>query len=157
MRNLLLIFVIIITTFPGFSQNAFKKTTFYFEVAGNAPALSLNYEQQLGSKPGFGLHVGAGLGDSKPTIPMGIVYMHDLGDHRSFLEGGFGVTLAEESLWDFDEPNKNSHPHTCGFIPSIGYRYHATHGFMLKIIYSPVFTRHRNIPGDGGISLGWRI
>jgi len=157
MRKLVPIFSSLLIALNCFSQSSFKKNAFYFEIAGNGPVLSVNYERQLGTKPGFGCHLGIGLGDSYPSIPMGFIYLYNLGNNKSFLEAGLGVTLAEESLWQINEPNKDSYPYAPGFIPSIGYRYQALHGLIIKAIYSPIFTKYRNLPLFFGISAGWRI
>ena len=157
MRNLLLFITVIFATIPGFSQTTFKKNTFYAELAGNGGFLSVNYERQMGNKPGLGLHIGIGLGDSKPDVPLGISYMYNLGNNKSFIEAGAGVTLAEQSLWDLHVPNQDSYPYKVAFIPSIGYRHHTQYGLMWRINYTPIFTKYRNIPLFFGVSVGWRI
>jgi hypothetical protein len=82
------------------AQSAFKRNSLYIEIAGNGGVLSLNYERQLSSAPGWGIFIGAGPGDSKPTIPLGVRYLFPLKSTKSFIEAGAGVTLASKSFWD---------------------------------------------------------
>jgi hypothetical protein len=158
MRSLFLSLFIFVFAFQSSAQNSFKKTTLYGEIGGNGLFLSANYERQMGNKPGFGLHVGIGIADIMPAIPLGITYMLDLGNNKSFVETGAGITLAERYTWDTHSLNRPPpHPYKAGFIPSIGYRHHTAYGLMWRINYTPIFTQYRNIPLFLGISIGWRI
>lgn len=158
MTKLLLAFLSVIFVTPAaIAQTVFKKNTFYGELAGNGGFLSVNYDRQMGEKPGLGGHIGIGLGDDKPVIPLGITYMHDLGNKKSFAEAGAGITLAEANLWRSFPDYRNSSPYTPGFIPSIGYRHHTRYGLMWRFNYTPIFTKYRNIPLFFGTSVGWRI
>ena len=140
------------------AQNSFKKNTLYGEILGNGLVLSANYERQLGDKPGFGLHIGVGLGGYKPAIPLGVIYLFETGNQKSFIETGAGITLGERDMWkeyNYIQLEKNSYKP--GFIPSFGYRHHTSYGFMWKVSYTPVFSSYRNIPLFFGIAAGWRI
>lgn len=139
------------------AQKPFKRNTAYFEMLGNGLILSLNYERQLTSKPGLGLHIGVGLAGEKPSFPLGAKYLFDLGEQRSFLEVGAGVTLAEQDIWEENLNQPKADPYKPGFIPSVGYRYHAPKGFMFRLNYTPVFNKYESRPLYFGLSLGWRI
>jgi hypothetical protein len=139
-----------------FSQTTFKKDLFYAELAGNGLVLSANYEKQILTKPGLGLHIGIGLGGDLPMIPTGVVYLFPLKKSNSFIEAGAGVTLAEENLLD-DNLFIISTAYRPVYIPSIGLRHHTHYGLMWKLIYSPAFSKSKTVPLFGGFSLGWRI
>jgi len=142
------------------AQKPFKRNTLYGEIMGNGIILSVNYEKQLSDKPGFGLHFGVGLAGDKPSFPFGAKYLFQLGKQRSFLELGAGVTLMERDMWKTNWTNVNGakrNSYGPGFISSIGYRYHAPNGFMLRINYTPVFNKYRIEPLFFGVSVGWRI
>jgi hypothetical protein len=139
------------------SQKSFKRNTIYFEIGGNGLVLSLNYERQITSKPGLGLHAGVALAGDKPAFPLGAKYLFNLSKQRSFLEVGAGVTLADQNTWETNYNQPETDPYKAGFIPSVGYRYNAPKGFMLRINYTPVFNKYRTELLFFGISLGWRI
>jgi hypothetical protein len=158
MRKLFFFTATILFSIQLSAQNTFKKNTLYGEVGGTGIILSANYERQLGNQPGFGLHIGIGLGDNKPAIPFGAKYLFDFGNHKSFMEAGAGITLAEASLLDdLYSTHSNNNPYKAAFIPSIGYTHHTAYGLMWRINYTPVFSRYRNIPFFAGVSVGWRI
>ena len=139
------------------AQKSSKRNTCYFEILGNGLVLSLNYERQITSKPGLGLHAGVALAGEKPAFPLGAKYIFDLGKQRSFLEIGAGATLAEQDMWETNYNQPKADPYKAGFIPSIGYRYHARRGFMCRLNYTPVFNKYRTELFYFGVSLGWRI
>ena len=66
------------------AQKCSKRNTGYFEIGGNGLVLSLNYERQITSKPGLGLHAGVGLAGDKPSFPLGAKSLLDLSKQRSF-------------------------------------------------------------------------
>ena len=129
----------------------------YSEIGGSGIVLSANYERQTGNKPGLGLHIGAGLGNHKPIIPFGVNYLFALKNKKSFIEGGAGIALAEEDIWETKSISYDDTPYKPAFIPSIGYRHHTEYGLMWRINYTPVFSRYRNIPLYAGISVGWQL
>lgn len=158
MRLLVLFTLAVIISSHIKAQKSFKKNTLYSEIAGNGLVLSANYERQLGNKPGFGLHIGAGLAGNKPAIPAGINYLFDLGKQKSFIEAGAGVVFVEIDFLD----SKNNvpdaaNPYITGFIPSIGFRHHTPYGLMWRVDYTPVFSKYRNLATFAGVSVGWRI
>ncbi len=157
MRKIFLCIAAILAVCQLSAQKSFKRNTAYFEMLGNGLVLSLSYERQLSNKPGFGLHAGVGLAGEKPSFPVGVKYLFDLGRERSFLEVGAGVTLAEQDMWEENLNQPKADPYKAGFIPSVGYRHHAPKGFMWRVNYTPVFNKYRNELFYFGVSLGWRI
>lgn len=139
------------------AQTNFKKNTAYAEILGNGLVLSVNYERQLGDKPGFGIHAGIGLGVDFPAIPLGVNYLWNLKNQRSFLEAGFGITLAKAGIYTNKLDAAVRDNLTPGYIPSIGYRHHTRYGLLWKLIFSPAFSKYRNLIPYGGFSLGWRF
>ena len=157
MRKSFIFIVAVITVTQLQAQKSFKRNTAYAEILGNGMMISANYEYQLGSNPGFGLHIGIGLGGDKPAVPLGVKYLIDLGNKKSFIETGLGVTFAERGMWDEKLQNQNTNPYQPGFIPSIGYRHNTSYGLMWKLIYSPFFNKERSEWKFGGIAIGWRF
>jgi hypothetical protein len=158
MRKLLLLTFAILAAIHLTAQKPFKKNTIYGELGGNGIFLSLNYEKQMGIKPGLGLHIGVGICDVKPFIPIGATYMFDLGNKKSFIETGAGITLGERYAWDTHLVSQTApKPYKPAFIPSIGYRHQTHYGLMWRVNYTPVFTKYRNVLLFLGISTGWRI
>ena len=157
MRKLFFFTVAIFAVFQLPAQKSFRRNALYAEILGNGLVLSANYERQMSTKPGLGLHIGIGLGDDKPAFPLGAKWLFDIDKQESFLEIGAGITLAEQGLWEtnFNQLKRNSY--SAGFIPSIGYRYHSPKGFMWRINYTPVFNRYRTELLFFGLSIGWRI
>lgn len=157
MRLFLLIPIILSMNIRADAQSTFKQNTAYAEIMGYGLVLSVNYERQLSHKPGFGIHAGIGLGGDVPAFPLGVNYLWNLGKQRSFLEAGFGITLAEAGVYSAKLDATENDRLTPGYIPSIGYRHHTPYGLMWKLIFSPAFSRYRNVLPYGGFSLGWRF
>jgi hypothetical protein len=157
MRKTTFFIVAIFAAIQFSAQKPFKRNTLYGEILGNGPVLSVNYERQMKSVPGFGLHIGVGLGSSKPTFPLGAKYLFDIGKQRSFFEAGAGITIAEHEVWEtnFNQLKRNSY--SAGFIPSVGFRHHSPKGFMWRVNYTPVFHKYRTELLFFGVSVGWRI
>lgn len=140
-----------------FGQNSAKKNMAYAEVFGNGLLLSANYERQLSDKPGFGLHLGIGLGGNKPAIPLGMVYLVDLKKEKSFIETGMGVCFAERDFLDDSFAKPLTNEYQAAYIPSLGYRHHSRSGLMWKLIYSPFFSKERSEWLFFGGAVGWRF
>jgi hypothetical protein len=158
MRKLVFSAVIMLVTTQLVAQPPHRTNTFYFEMAGSGIVLSINYEKQISDIPGVGLFIGVGLGGYLPAIPMGVKYLIDLKNERSFIEIGSGITLAERGVWDPDHQNQPGARHIkAAFVPTVGYRHHSRSGFMWRMNYTPVFSTYRDIPVFAGISVGWRI
>lgn len=156
-KSFLLLFLVAIS-FYGFSQ---KRNTAYLEVLGNGLILSANYEQKLKKIPSLAWHAGVGLGGDKPSIPFGVKYLFNIKGQKSFIETGCGITLLEREMWTGGRLNYNpatdKNNYVPGFIPSVGFRYHASSGFMGRINYTPVFNRFEGLAFFFGISMGWRF
>lgn len=157
MRIIITIITLLIILNNVQAQKAFRRNTAYAELLGNGPVLSVNYELQTCNKPGWGIHAGIGLGGYKPAIPLGVIYLVNLGKQKSFLETGLGVTLAEEDVWSTKQVNTDANPYQPAFIPSVGYRHHTPYGLMWKFIYSPFFHKKRSEWKFFGASVGWRF
>src|SRR5688500_18552015 len=119
MRKTLLFILAILALTRLSARKSFKKTTLYGEIAGNVLVLSVNYESQLSNKPGLALHIGVGLGGEKPVIPLGAKYLFELGNEKSFLETGVGITLSDYDFIDKNIVQTNGDRYVVGFIPSI--------------------------------------
>jgi hypothetical protein len=143
------------------SQTSQKKNAGYVQVLGNGLTLSVNYERQLTKQPGLNAQIGAGLGNYKPRIPIGLNYLFNLKNQKSFIETGFAVVLTEKSFlyndFIFETPEPTEEEYGLAYVPSIGFRYHASKGFMCKVIYSPILSKVQNFWGYGGLGLGWRF
>lgn len=160
MRKLLLFTLAIAMVNQLTAQQSFKKTTLYGEIGGNGlGVLSVNYERQIGAKPGLGLFVGISpLSGNKPSIISGAKYLIDLGNHKSFFEAGFGITLADREYMGAKTNNQtNYNPYTPVFIPSIGYRHHTKYGLLWRVNYTPAFSKYNSLAVYLGISVGWRL
>jgi len=155
MRKIFFFSLAIIAAIQLTAQKSFKRNAVYSEILGNGLVISVNYERQLGDKPGLGLHFGIGLRSSKPIFPFGAKYL--FGKQKSLFEIGAGVTVAEREVWETNYNQFKENPYSPGFIPSVGYRYNAPKGFMWRINYTPVFNKYRTELLFFGVSIGWRI
>lgn len=142
------------------AQQTFKRTTLYGEIGGSGLGiLSITYEQQTGKKPGLGLFAGISpLSGNKPSIVSGAKYLIDLGNHKSFLETGAGITLADREYMGAKQDTQTfRNPYTPAFIPSVGYRHHTKYGLMWRVGYTSVFSRYKSLFFYPGIAVGWRL
>ena len=157
-KTTLFAILILMATQIKAQQQSFKKSTAYFEVGGNGIGFSVGYERQLGKKTGLGLHTGISLSGNKPGLVTGAKYLIDLGNHKSFLETGLGITLADrEYLGAKQDTQTGQNPYTPALIPSVGYRHHTKYGLMWRINYTPVISRYNSLAFYPGISVGWRF
>lgn len=157
-KQFLFALAILMATQLKAQEKSFKKTTLYGEIGGNGLGLSVNYERQMGTKPGLGLLVGIGLAGNKPSMVFGAKYLIDFGNHKSFLETGIGITLADrEYMGAKTNSQTNQNPYTPVFIPSVGYRHHTKYGLMWRVNYTPVFSKYKSLALYPGISVGWRL
>ncbi len=144
----------------GFTQSDFRKNTIYGEFGGNGVFLSLNYERQLGTKPGLGVHFGLGNADADETfaftVPVGVDYLFNISNQKSFIETGLGVTWALQNIWD-GYNHTEPHIYKPKLIPSIGYRRQTSYGLMWKITATPDFARNGIVPFYPGLAIGWRF
>lgn len=158
MRNSLILLLALFTATRLPAQKVFKKNTGYFEYGGNGLGLSFSYERQVGKKTGLGLFTGIGLSGNKPCIVTGAKYLIDLGNHKSFIETGLGVTLADREYLGAKRNNQTGeNPYTPALIPSAGYRHHTRYGLMWRVNYTPVISKYNSFAFFPGISMGWRF
>lgn len=159
MRKPFLAIVAILLAAPLLAQQKnFKKNTAYFEAGGNSLGLGIGYERQMGKKTGLGLHLGISLGGNKPGIVTGTKYLVGLGNHKSFLETGLGVTLVDREYIGAKRNNQtNYNPYTPVFIPSVGYRHHTRYGLMWRVNYTPFISKYDSPAHYVGLSVGYRF
>ena len=160
MREFFLLAVTVISTLQQLcAQEPFKRNTFYGELGGNGVWLSANYERQLSRKPGFGVHVGLGYASSDekftPSIPIGVNYLIALGNQKSFIDAGVGITWVERNY--VTHIQYVTDPYKPAFIPSVGYRHQSHYGLMWRISYTAIFAGDRIIPWFPSISAGWTM
>ena len=140
----------------SFGQSAFKKNTIYLEAGGNGLFGSVNYERQLTKEPGLGVRLGVGFYTENAfylTIPVGINYLFELNNDKSFIDAGLGVTFTRID-GDLIGDSKNSNgDHFTNFIPSIGYRRHTTRNVMWRASLTPGFNKYGFVPWIG-LSIG---
>ena len=151
------VLVIVIATMQLAAQQQFRKNTVFGEIGGNGMILSLNFEHQTGTKPGLGWHAGIGLGGDNPAFPLGLTYLVNLGDSKSFLDAGAGINLLEKKMLEGKNTNADKNPYKAAYVPSLGYRHQTHYGLMWRINYSPVFSKYRSWPAYFGVAAGWRI
>jgi hypothetical protein len=160
MKKILIALLISIPSI-AFSQTTQKKNTAYLQLWGNGLLLSVNYERQLTATPGLNAQIGIGLGNYKPVIPIGLNYLFNINNQKSFIEIGAAAVLTERDnlyndfIFETTEPTRKEY--TTAFVPSMGYRYQSSKGFICKIMYSPVLSGIQNFWGSGGVGIGWRF
>jgi hypothetical protein len=146
---------------PTCAQSTFKQNDAYFELLGNGIIGSFNYERQLADKPGLGIRVGLGFYPTENgmlSIPVGLNYLINLKNQRSFIEAGLGLTMTSEpvTFLDFSGDVYNDGPYG-NFIPSIGYRMHTAKSLMLRFAITPIFNKHSLTLPSIGFSIGKRF
>jgi hypothetical protein len=160
MKKLLTVLLLIVPVMI-FSQATLKKNSGYVQLLGNGLTLSVNYERQLTAKPGLNAQVGIGFGNFKPTIPIGLNYIFNLKSQKSFIETGLSLVFTERDIFYdgfiFENPEPTRKDYTAAYVPSVGYRYHASKGFMYKIVYTPVLSTIKNNFDFFGAGVGWRF
>ncbi len=145
-----------------FGQNSSRKNDLYFEFLGNGIWSSISYERQLKNEPGWGLRVGVGYfsGDDKfrITVPVGVNYLFNLRNNKSFLDAGMGGTWSGAAGLKKDLPTgeRDYDERIWSLVPSIGYRRHTKGNFMWRGSFTPLINKYRFIPSLG-FSLGKRF
>ena len=141
----------------------------FAELAGNGLTLTANYDMRLkrNRNDGFGFRAGAGMVPDKYfddyiTVPLGINYI--VGQRKHGFESGLGITLLynvsgnENFFIDLDADE--AHPKlTSAEMLTIGYRYQATRGLMLRATNSFMYTGKGYFypPFWPGISIGYSL
>jgi hypothetical protein len=134
-------------------QNTFKQNDIYLEAGGNGLWASVNYERQLTKEPGIGARIGIGFYTDNSfyvTIPVGINYLFNIKNNKSFIDAGLGVTWARS----------DEHPllglNFVNFIPAIGFRRHTSKNVMWRISLAPIINKYGFVPWLGA-SIGKRF
>lgn len=142
-----------------FAQTTFKRNNLYLEAGGNGLFGSVNYERQLTKQPGIGARIGIGFYTDYAfylTVPVGINYLFPLKNNSSFIDAGLGFTWARIDGKLFASDKNSNGDHFVSFIPSIGYRKHATKDVMWRISITPVADKYSFTPWLG-LTLGKRF
>lgn len=150
----LIIIFILFSTFL-FGQTTLNKNSIYLEIAGNGYLGSVNYERQVMKQPGLGLRLGIGTYRVDPfqlTIPMGVNYLVELHNKRSFIDIGFGVTWSRADVMLYtvakhEADYKNTR--FVNYIPNLGYRWITKKNLMWRFNFTPVFTQYGLLPSIG--------
>ena len=154
MKKILLSLLILFTTVQTFSQD-FKKNEVFIELLGNGVSGSINYERQLGNKPGFGIRCGAGLYgiSTQMTVPVGVNYLIRVGNDHSFLDLGFGATYTKSDGFFYAATKlpdgyvrKKEYVY---LIPSIGARAYTTKSYVARLNLTPFITESGLMPFFG--------
>jgi hypothetical protein len=156
MKQFFFLIVIVIFSTHSFAQSTFKKNSIYIEAGGNGLFGSVNYERQLTKQPGLGVRFGLGFYTENAfylTIPVGINYLFELKNNKSFIDAGLGVTFTRIDGDVFGEPNNQNGDNFGNFIPSIGYRQHTAKNVMWRISLTPIINNYGFVPWLG-LSIG---
>jgi len=159
MKQLILVLVTSIILLSSYGQTTFKRNDIYLEAGGNGLFGSLNYERQLTSQPGIGIRLGVGFYSEKAfylTIPVGINYLFELKDNKSFIDAGLGATWTRIDGNLFGNSKNSNGEHFVNFVPSIGFRKHSNQNLMWRISLTPVANKNVLIPWLG-LSIGKRF
>jgi hypothetical protein len=127
----------------------------YGELGGNGLLFSANYDMRFTNKEnGLGFRAGVGLGASigvtLVTFPLGLNYLVGEGPHH--LELGMGATYVSATVDWFDSKETGG-----GFfyMPTVGYRYaQKKKGFVGRVYVGPVIIGGQTFFPWGGISAG---
>jgi len=159
MRKRILTALSFCTTIFCFGQNNFKKNDIYLEAGGKGLFASINYERQLTKEPGLGARVGVGFYAENAfyiTIPVGINYLFQLKNEKSFIDAGVGVTWTRSEETFIGNNHHYPGDYFTNFIPSIGYRRHAANNVMWRVSVTPVANKYGFVPWIGA-SIGKRF
>ena len=159
MRKQILIVFALFATILSFGQDDFKRNAIYVEAGGNGLFGSANYERQLTKKPALGVRIGVGFYTENAfylTIPVGVNYLFRLNNDKSFIDVGLGGTWTRLDGKLFKDIKNSDKEHFVNFIPSIGYRRHASKDLMWRISLTPVVNKYAFTPSIGA-SIGKRF
>jgi hypothetical protein len=153
------ILVIISSFFVTLSFGQLRKNDIYLEAGGNGLFASVNYERQLTKQPGFGVRVGVGFYSENAfylTIPVGINYLFELKNDKSFIDAGLGATWTRIDGDLFGDSKNPNGDHFVNFVPSIGYRQHTKQNLMWRVSVTPIANKYGFVPWLG-FSIGKRF
>ncbi|MEY4629067.1 MAG: hypothetical protein RLZZ595_1393 [Bacteroidota bacterium] len=160
MKQQLLTILAVCIAVCSFGQTTFKKNDLYLEAGGAGLFSSINYERQLTNKPGLGARIGVGFYTENAfylTIPVGINYLFQLKNEKSFIDAGLGASWTRIDGKLFSKANSSSNgDHFFNFVPSIGYRRHTSNNVMWRISITPVANKNTLMPWLGA-SIGKRF
>jgi hypothetical protein len=160
MKKQLLTILAVCIAVCSFGQTTFKKNDLYLEAGGAGLFSSINYERQLTNKPGLGARIGVGFYTENAfylTIPVGINYLFQLKNEKSFIDAGLGASWTRIDGKLFSKATSSSNgDHFFNFVPSIGYRRHTSNNFMWRISITPVANKNTLMPWLGA-SIGKRF
>lgn len=159
MKSLSLFLIMSLSATCIFAQSTFKRNDIYLEAGGNGLFGSVNYERQLTKQPGLGLRLGIGFYSEDAfylTVPVGINYLFNLKNQRSFIEAGLGATWTRIDGNLFGDADNSNGSHFVNFVPSVGFRRHTSHNLMWRINITPVANKYGFVPWLG-ISVGKRF
>jgi hypothetical protein len=154
--------ILLAINFSAFSQE-FKKNEVFIELLGNGLLGSINYERQLGEKPGLGIRVGAGLygTDTHMTIPVGVNYLIRVVKNHSFLDLGFGATYTKSDGFFYAVTKLPAgyvrRKEFIYLIPSAGLRAYTTKNYIWKITATPFITIGGDLLPSFGLGFGRRL
>ena len=154
MKFLLLSFSFFYCSSFLFGQSISKRQTVYLELGGNGLFTSVNYDFQLTKKPGLGIRAGIGFYSLDPfvlTIPVGVNYLFELQQNKSYMELGLGATWTKENVSLYLEPDLCKKRTNFGnYFPTIGYRKHTKKSFMWRMSLTPLINQNGFQPFFGG-------
>lgn len=159
MKHLTFLIAISGIAFSSDGQTTFKKNDIYLEAGGNGLFGAVNYERQLTKQPGLGFRLGVGFYSEKGfylTIPVGVNYLFQLKNNKSFIDAGLGATWTSMDGKVFGSSRNSNDNSFVNFVPSIGYRRHTSKDVMWRISLTPIANRYVLVPWLG-LSIGKRF
>jgi len=155
-----LFFLLILTSICSITkaQNEFKKNDIYIEAFGFGGFGSVNYERQLTKEPGLGARIGLGFYTENAfyvSIPVGLVYLFELKNPKSFIEAGMGITWFKED-GKFVGKYSEFYDNFSNFNISAGYRRHTKRNVMWRFSVGGLFNKNTTLPW-AGIAIGKRF
>lgn len=135
-------------------QELKKRQSVYLELGGNGLFTSVNYDYQLTKKPGLGIRAGIGFYKLAPfelTIPIGLNYLFEIEENKSYMEVGFGATWTKANVSLYLEPDPNKKRTNFGnYFPTLGYRKHTKKSCMWRLSLTPIINQNGFAPFFGG-------
>jgi hypothetical protein len=149
-RTLLILLLLIFTTFEGLSQDTSRRRAIYGELLGSGIFGSVNYDFRfLPGNDGLGMRLGVGAIPSGIVFPVGFNGL--LGEKRIAFEYGAGVSVGILTGAISENLTFNNGSETIGFIgfAKAGIRYTpSNNGLFLNFNWNPLLNTE-------GLTLGW--
>jgi hypothetical protein len=168
MYKQILTLITLIASTSLIAQENFRKNDAYIEFLGNGIGASISYERQLQNEPGLGVRFGVGYfsGDEqfRVSVPIGINYLFNLRNNKSFIDAGIGGTWSgaaglktiKQEVTAGGVRVRDYRERIWSAVPSVGYRHHTKGNFMWRTSFSPIINKYRVMPWVG-ISVGKRF